>query len=293
MSGRKANFGRKKTTVFDVVNVLIMLLLIAGFIFPFWLLVTASFSENVLLEKNGFSVAFQGFTFEAYKFVFDASDVFFHSIFITILTSCTTVALSLIACVSAGYVLSRKYLKGLKFLNVLVMIPMFFSGGMIPTYLVIRGIGIYNTIWALILPAVTSTYNILLIRNYFYGLGNSLEEAAHIDGANDLQILVRIFVPLSVPVMITVGFMTFVGRWNSWLASLLYLSAGNKNLWTLQYVLRQILTDQKAIFGNIDGAPLRSAQNAGIMISVLPLLIIAPVIQKFFVRGITAGAVKG
>ena len=293
MKGGQVNCDKKKISAFDVINVAIMLLLMAIFLFPFWMLLTASLSENALLEKNGFSIAFQGFTFEAYKFVFDASDVFFHSIFVTILTSTATVILSLMSCVAMGYVLSRKYLKARKALNVYVMIPMFFSGGMIPTYLVIRGIGIYNTVWALILPAVAGTYNILLIRNYFYGLSESLEEAALIDGANDLQILVKIFVPLSVPVMITVGFMTFVGRWNSWLASLLYLSAGNKSLWTLQYVLRQILTDQKAIFGNIDGAPLRSAQNAGIMISVLPLLIIAPVIQKFFVRGVTAGAVKG
>ncbi len=175
---------------------------------------------------------------------------------------------------------------------------MFFSGGTIPTYLLIRGIGIYDTIWALVLPGVVSTYNILLIRNYFYGLPDAMEEAAKIDGASDVDVLTKIFAPLSVPMMCAIGIMTFIGKWNEWLPSLLYLGATHKSLWTAQYVLRQMLRDMQTLFGNAAGgsvvnAPLIASKNAAIVVVVLPLIVMSPVLHKYFVKGLTAGSVKG
>ena len=194
--------------------------------------------------------------------------------------------------------LSKKYLVGRKFFTVIFMITMFFSGGTIPTYLLIRGIGIYDTIWALVLPGVVSTYNILLIRNYFYGLPDAMEEAAKIDGASDVDVLTKIFAPLSVPMMCAIGIMTFIGKWNEWLPSLLYLGATHKSLWTAQYVLRQMLRDMQTLFGNAAGgsvvnAPLIAAKNAAIVVVVLPLIVMSPVLHKYFVKGFTAGSVKG
>ena len=289
---------KKKISAFDIINYSLMILLMAAFVIPFWIIIAASVSDNGALQAEGISLQIKRFTFEAYKFLFTMNDIFIRSIGVSFLTSLMTALLSVAVCTLAAYVLSKKYLVGRKFFTVIFMITMFFSGGTIPTYLLIRGIGIYDTIWALVLPGVVSTYNILLIRNYFYGLPDAMEEAAKIDGASDVDVLTKIFAPLSVPMMCTIGIMTFIGKWNEWLPSLLYLGATHKSLWTAQYVLRQMLRDMQTLFGNAAGgsvvnAPLIAAKNAAIVVVVLPLIVMSPVLHKYFVRGLTSGSVKG
>ena len=289
---------KKKIGAFDIINYSLMILLMASFVIPFWIIIAASVSDNGALQAEGISLKIKGFTFEAYKFLFTMNDIFIRSIGVSFLTSLLTALLSVAVCTLAAYVLSKKYLVGRKFFTVIFMITMFFSGGTIPTYLLIRGIGIYDTIWALVLPGVVSTYNILLIRNYFYGLPDAMEEAAKIDGASDVDVLTKIFAPLSVPMMCAIGIMTFIGKWNEWLPSLLYLGATHKSLWTAQYVLRQMLRDMQTLFGNAAGgsvvnAPLIAAKNAAIVVVVLPLIVMSPVLHKYFVRGLTSGSVKG
>ena len=289
---------KKKIYVFDVVNGIIMSLLVLVFIIPFWIILTASLSKNSELQVNGVSIFFQGFTFEGYRFLFGMSDIFLRSLGVSLLTSFVSSVLSVVVCTLAAYVLSKKYLVGRKFFNVFLMITMFFSGGTIPLYLVIRSVGIYDSVWALILPGVASTYSILLMRNYFYGLPAALEEAAQLDGASDLALLWHVFVPLSLPMMFTIGIMTFIGKWNEWLPSLLYLGATNKKLSTAQYVLRQMLRDMQSLYGSsssgsISNAPLISAKNAGIVAVVLPLIIVSPILHKYFSAGLTVGSVKG
>lgn len=289
---------KKKIGAFDIINYSLMILLMAAFVIPFWIIIAASVSDNGTLQAEGISLQIKRFTFEAYKFLFTMNDIFIRSIGVSFLTSLMTALLSVAVCTLAAYVLSKKYLVGRKFFTVIFMITMFFSGGTIPTYLLIRGIGIYDTIWALVLPGVVSTYNILLIRNYFYGLPDAMEEAAKIDGASDVDVLTKIFAPLSVPMMCAIGIMTFIGKWNEWLPSLLYLGATHKSLWTAQYVLRQMLRDMQTLFGNAAGgsvvnAPLIAAKNAAIVVVVLPLIVMSPVLHKYFVKGLTAGSVKG
>ena len=289
---------KKKIGAFDIINYSLMILLMASFVIPFWIIIAASVSDNGTLQAEGISLQIKRFTFEAYKFLFTMNDIFIRSIGVSFLTSLLTALLSVAVCTLAAYVLSKKYLVGRKFFTVIFMITMFFSGGTIPTYLLIRGIGIYDTIWALVLPGVVSTYNILLIRNYFYGLPDAMEEAAKIDGASDVDVLTKIFAPLSVPMMCAIGIMTFIGKWNEWLPSLLYLGATHKSLWTAQYVLRQMLRDMQTLFGNAAGgsvvnAPLIASKNAAIVVVVLPLIVMSPVLHKYFVKGLTAGSVKG
>lgn len=289
---------KKKIGAFDIINYSLMILLMASFVIPFWIIIAASVSDNGALQAEGISLQIKGFTVEAYKFLFTMNDIFIRSIGVSFLTSLLTALLSVAVCTLAAYVLSKKYLVGRKFFTVIFMITMFFSGGTIPTYLLIRGIGIYDTIWALVLPGVVSTYNILLIRNYFYGLPDAMEEAAKIDGASDVDVLTKIFAPLSVPMMCAIGIMTFIGKWNEWLPSLLYLGATHKSLWTAQYVLRQMLRDMQTLFGNAAGgsvvnAPLIASKNAAIVVVVLPLIVMSPVLHKYFVKGLTAGSVKG
>lgn len=277
-----------------IISVLFSLL----FILPFWMILVSSLSENSRLQAEGVSLWFKGFSLAGYKFVFSMNDTFLRSLWFSLWTATLSAALSTVVCVLAAYALSKKTFVGRKVLNFFIMFTMFFSGGQIPTYLVIRGIGIYDTPWALILPGVASAYSIMLVRNFFYGIPVSLDEAARLDGASDLQILLKVYTPLSKTIGFTIFFTTFVAKWNQWLPSLLYAGAQNKRMWTVQYVLNQIINDAQSIFGNSVGggtvstAPLIAATNAAIVIVILPLIILSPLVQRFFVHGAAAGAVK-
>lgn len=289
---------RKKIAAFDVFNGVLMVILGLVFLLPFWMLLTASLSDNTLLTSQGISLWFRGFSFDGYKFIFQVSDLFLRSILNSVIVSFSYSILSVVLSTGAAYVLAKKDLPFRKILNTYFMIPMFFGGGLIPLYLVIRQVHIYDTVWALILPSCVRISNVLLLRNYFYGIPSSLYEASELDGANQFQILVRIFIPLAVPMMLTIGMIMFVIRWNDWLDTLMYFGATNRTWWTIQYVLRQILVDMQALYGgsgggSIVGAPIITAKNAATVIAVVPLIALSPIMHKYYMKGMTAGAVKG
>lgn len=289
---------KKKDIAFGCANGAVMVLLSAMFIIPFLLIISASLTRNTYLQAEGVSLLIHGFNLEGYKYLFSMSDLFIRSIFFTLGLAFLVAALNMIVATLAAYALSKHYLVGRRFLSFVIFCAGMFNGGMIPTYLVIRGIGIYDTMWALVLPSVAGSYNMLLMRNYFYGIPASLEDAAKIDGAGDLQVLVKTYLPLSMPMMFTIGLMSFVGRWNGWMDSLLYLGANSENLWTIQYVLQQMLTDMQSLFGSTSStslttAPLLQIENAAIVITAIPLVLLSPLLQKFFTRGLTAGGEKG
>lgn len=267
------------------------------FIYPFLLILVSSFTNNIELQGKGYSLFPEQYSVEGYSYIFRVSDLFLRSLGNTVFISIVTVIISVTVSLLTAYVLSKKYLPGVKFFTALFLITLFFGGGTIPTYLVIRTIGIYDTYWALILPSVCNTFNIILIRSYFYSLPAALEEAAKIDGANDLQVLLRIFLPLSVPIVATIAFFVLVGRWNGWMDALLYLQPGNTDKWPIQYVVRQMLEDMQSLMGGNASSseliPVLSAQCAGTVIAVAPLIVSFPFLQKFFLRGIMLGSVKG
>lgn len=284
---------KHKVYAFDVVNVIIMIILTAVFLLPFWMIVATSLSSNGELLKHGAGIVIRGFTFEGYKFLFQMSDIFVRSLINSVVVSFVSSILAVFVCTLAAYALSVKSLPGRKILNVFFMIPMFFGGGTIPTYLVIRGIGIYNTIWALILPGVAGSYYIVLMRNFFYSVSPALSEAARIDGAGYFTITRKIFMPLAVPMMLTIGLIHFVGKWNDYMSSILYLDTNNKQLWMSQYVLQQMLTQIGSVFSLSADAPVTAAKNAGMVVVILPLVAMSPILQKYYVRGLMEGAVKG
>lgn len=284
---------KHKVYAFDVVNVIIMIILTAVFLLPFWMIVATSLSSNGELLKHGAGIVIRGFTFEGYKFLFQMSDIFVRSLINSVVVSFVSSILAVFVCTLAAYALSVKSLPGRKILNVFFMIPMFFGGGTIPTYLVIRGIGIYNTIWALILPGIAGSYYIVLMRNFFYSVSPALSEAARIDGAGYFTITRKIFMPLAVPMMLTIGLIHFVGKWNDYMSSILYLDTNNKQLWMSQYVLQQMLTQIGSVFSLSADAPVTAAKNAGMVIVILPLVAMSPILQKYYVRGLMEGAVKG
>ncbi len=289
----------KSDRAFDIVNGLIIAILCATFILPFWMMIISSFTEEISLRVNGYKLFPSAFSAAGYEYIFSSSDynilrAIINSVIISVSGTVLSVAVSLIT----AYALSKKYVVGIKGINVFYIITMFFAGGTIPLYLVIRGIGLYDTIWALIIPSMFSLYHIILVRSYFYSLPAALEEAAMIDGANDFKILVSVFLPISVPMVLTIAFFMFVDRWNSWMDALLYLgqSEKSKSLRPLQFVLKQILENSENS-GGLDGSaaitPVLSAKSAAVVIAIAPLLAIFPIIQRYFVNGITIGAVKG
>ncbi len=289
----------KGDRVFDIFNALIIILLCITFILPFWMMIISSFTEEISLRVNGYKLFPAAFSTAGYKYIFSADEYnILRAILNSLIISVSGTVLSVTVSLITAYALSKKYVVGIKGLNIFYMITMFFAGGTIPLYLVIRNIGLYDTMWALIIPGMFSLYHIILVRSYFYSLPAALEEAAMIDGANDFQVLVKIFLPISVPMVLTIAFFMFVDRWNSWMDALLYLgqSERSKSLRPLQFVLKQIL-ENSGTSGGLDGSsaitPVLSAKSAAVVIAIAPLLAIFPVIQKYFVDGITIGAVKG
>lgn len=289
----------KSDRAFDIVNGLIIAILCVTFILPFWMMIISSFTEEISLRVNGYKLFPSAFSAAGYEYIFSSSDynilrAIINSVIISVSGTVLSVAVSLIT----AYALSKKYVVGIKGINVFYIITMFFAGGTIPLYLVIRGIGLYDTIWALIIPSMFSLYHIILVRSYFYSLPAALEEAAMIDGANDFKILVSVFLPISVPMVLTIAFFMFVDRWNSWMDALLYLgqSEKSKSLRPLQFVLKQILENSEnsgGLGGSAAITPVLSAKSAAVVIAIAPLLAIFPIIQRYFVNGITIGAVKG
>ena len=203
----------KSDRAFDIVNGLIIAILCVTFILPFWMMIISSFTEEISLRVNGYKLFPSAFSAAGYEYIFSSSDynilrAIINSVIISVSGTVLSVAVSLIT----AYALSKKYVVGIKGINVFYIITMFFAGGTIPLYLVIRGIGLYDTIWALIIPSMFSLYHIILVRSYFYSLPAALEEAAMIDGANDFKILVSVFLPISVPMVLTIAFFMFVDR---------------------------------------------------------------------------------
>lgn len=290
---------KKSTRLFDYINYAIIGILCITFILPFWMMISSAFTDEISLRVNGYQLWPTAWSVAGFKYIFTSDEydiirAIFNSLIISVGGTALSVAVSLIT----AYALSKKYVVGIKWVNVFYMITMFFAGGTIPLYLVVRALKLYDTIWALIIPSLFNLYHIILVRSYFYSLPAALEEAAMIDGANDFQILVRVFLPISVPMVLTIAFFMFVDRWNSWMDALLYLgqSEASKSLRPLQFVLKSILENTTAS-GSLDNSfeitPVLSAKSAAVVIAITPLLAIFPIIQKYFVDGITIGAVKG
>ena len=203
-------------------------------------------------------------------------------------------ALSMFLYVIAAYPLSKKYLPNRRFWIFFIIFTMYFSGGMIPNYLLINNwLKLSNTIWALILPPAMSAYNLIIVRNFFESIPDSLEESARIDGARETTVLFKIVVPLSMPVLATVSLWCIVGHWNAWYDCMLYIRDDTK--YVLQYTLQRILLDGQVQDLDHIGTKVNTEtmKMASIVVSILPIMIIYPFVQKYFTKGVMIGAVKG
>jgi putative aldouronate transport system permease protein len=269
---------------------------------PFILLFVSSFTDENSLIKNGYSFFPDKWSFEAYKYLVEKWDVIGRAYGITFTVTVIGTISCLIITAMLAYPLSRPDLKGRKVFTFLVVFTMLFNGGLVPSYLLYtKYIVIKNTIWALIIPRLLlNGFNIILMKSYFENsIPSALIESAKIDGAGEYRIFYKIILPLSLPIMATVGLMSGLAYWNDWNNGLIYITDTRLN--SIQLVLNQMITNIQALATSDLGSnstsntplPSTSVRMAIAVVAVLPVLIAYPFFQKFFVKGITVGAVKG
>lgn len=287
----KRSFGER---IFSVFNYFLLIVLAVITLYPFLYVVFASVSEPAkLLLTNGFLLKPAGFTWAAYESVFAEASLFSgyaNTIFYTVAGT----ALNMLATVIAAYVLSRDQLMLRRFFTLMFLFTMYFSGGMIPNYLLMQDLHLINTRWAVLLPGLVSTYNMLIMIRGFYSVPASLEESARIDGASHWRVLFSIILPLAKPTAMVIMMYYAVGHWNAWYNAMLYIRDISKR--PLQLYLRKILILNQIAVVNGDSAADEvgmTVQFATIIVAVVPILVIYPFIQKHFVSGIMLGAVKG
>ncbi|MBQ6290522.1 carbohydrate ABC transporter permease [Clostridiales bacterium FE2011] len=294
--GQNATLGSR---IFDVMNYLIVTLIALTTLFPFIYIISASFATEYEITTRPMFIIPQDVTLNAYKFIFSSNKIlqgFRNSIFITV---CGT-AINLFFTVTMAYALSKKRLRGRNFFLNMVIISMFFSGGMIPGYIIIANVlNLKNTFWAVLLPGAISSYNLMIVKNFFQGIPQELEESAAIDGSTDIGILWKIVLPLSLPVLATFGLFYAVGHWNAYFGAMIYMT-GAKEKWPLQVLLRELIILANGSAGDITNMdpefiqpPEQSVKMAVIVVSTVPIMCVYPFLQKYFVKGVMVGALKG
>lgn len=282
--------------IFGVFNIIILSALLVATLYPCLYVLFASFSEPMEFYRSSkLLIKPAGFSLVSFKAVFENSLIwtgYANTIFYTVVgTFC-----SVLATVIAAYCLSRKDLRGKNIITMAMVFTMYFSGGMIPNFLVVRSLKLLDTRAAMIIPGLISTYNFIIVLTYFKGLPESLEEAAIIDGANEWTVLFKILLPLSKPVVSVIALYYMVGIWNNFMSALLYINSDSK--YPLQLVLREILFQGEANAKNLAQvndvqASEETIKYAVMVVSTVPILCVYPFIQKYFVKGVMIGAVKG
>ena len=287
----------RKFTIGDFLIIFILVILCATCVLPFVHLAAKSVSSNTAVMQKAVVLWPIGFNLDAYNSIFQDGTLV-HSFLYSVEVVLIFTVLGMITCTCAAYPLSKKRLKGRAFFTVLLMIPMYFSAGLIPTYLLYKNLNMLNSMWVLILPLIYSSYNMLIMKNYFQStIPDTLEEAAFLDGASNFQILFRIVLPLSLPIIATLSLFYAVGRWNSYADNKYYIT--KEALKMIQYKLYQLVASateaQTATLSEaieVTSTP-EVLQASCIMFATIPIICIYPFLQKYFVKGVMVGAVKG
>lgn len=282
--------------VFEVFNVTILILVVLATLLPFLYVFSISLSSNLEVLSGKVSFYPKGFTTEAYKQIV-AQKNFWLGYKNTIIYTVSGTLVSLFMSTICAYPLSKKHLMGRQPILMFMVFTMYFGGGLIPSYLLIKQLHWINSIWALIIPGSISTYNMLVMKTFFEGIPQSLEEAAAIDGMNQIGILVKIILPLSKPILATMTLFYAVGQWNEWFSALIYLNSDKKYPVTL--FLRNIVMGAQMAVSSGQAVDSSSAtvvpqtlQSATIMLVTIPILCVYPFVQKYFVQGVLIGSIK-
>lgn len=301
LKAKRRNLKVKQNPGDQAVQVVIYVLLgvfAVSTVLPFLYVLAGSFAtEREIIERTFFIIP-REISMNAYRYILDNGEAFRglrNSVFVTIAGT----LINMLFTTSFAYPLARKDFAGRSLLLNLVIVTMVFSGGIIPTFLVIKELHLLNTYWSLFLPGAISAYNMVIVKNFFEGIPKELEEAARMDGCNDLRIFAKIILPLSKPVLASISLFYAVGHWNSYFAPMMYISDPNKEV--IQIVLRRVVllangvaTDGSLLdFGTLGAPPDKAVKMAVTVVSTVPILLVYPFIQKYFTKGVMVGAVKG
>ena len=286
--------------IYHTVSLFVLTLVMLMIIFPIWTVVIASFSDPTELYQKTFLIWPSKITLESYELVFRDSDFLtgmYNSVCYTVVGTLVNVVMN----ICAAYPLSKRDLKGKNFLMLLFTFTMFFSGGIVPTYILIGNLHLLDNFWVMILPSAVSMFNVIVMRTYFQtNIPQELEDAASVDGCTNFRFLIRIVLPLSAPIIVVIALYYGVARWNDYFTAMMYLT--KRSMYPLQLILRDILLQNQA--GNMLNVVTDAAyaermmsrmglKYAVIVISTIPILAIYPFAQKFFSKGIMIGSVKG
>jgi putative aldouronate transport system permease protein len=294
MAREKYRFNTRGGRVFDVVNIVILTVIGLLALFPFAFVIVRSFATEAELASSSFFLWPKQVSFEAYSAIF-STPTFTRALITTILVTAVGTVIQLLLTVTMAYPLAKRDLPGRNLILSGVLFAMLFSGGMIPTFLIVKQLGMLDTYWALILPLAINPFSLIIIKNFFQNLPPELEESAKVDGATELGVFWRIILPLSKPVLATFALFYAVGIWNDFMSPLLYLN--NSSMWTLQMFLQQVTSasDLATAQDNNPGyvPPAQGIKYAVIIVATIPVLIFYPFLQKHFAKGMLIGAVKG
>lgn len=291
MRKKRLNITFGKVFIYGMISLLAFVCL-----YPFLNVIAYSFSGyNAVLSK---AVTFypKDFTLAAYKDILARPQIW-DAMKVTVLITLVGTCLSLTLTICAAYALSRNYLPGRKFISGMILFTMYFGGGIIPTFLVVKGLGMYDSVTSLFIPQAVNVFNFIVMRTFFREFPQSLEEAAKIDGASDIKVLIKIILPLSLPIIATIGLFYAVGYWNNYFDALLYIQSPDK--FTLQLRLRSLLfaneinTQSSSLEGMGTQVMAQSLKMACVAVSTIPILVVYPWLQKYFVKGVMIGSIKG
>ncbi|HIW74922.1 MAG TPA: carbohydrate ABC transporter permease [Firmicutes bacterium] len=287
-----------KVSAFDVVLLVVLGLLALITLYPFYQVLILSVSNTVSYAKHPLYVLPYEFDTLGYRTIFN-DPTFFTSLGVTLFVTIVGTALNMLLSVAGAYALSRKTLIGRNLILSLILFTMLFNGGVIPTYLVVKDLGLVNNIWVMVLPSAISTYYLIIMKNYFVSLPSSLLEAAKLDGANEVTILWRIIIPISMPFIATFFLFYAVERWNEWYQAYLYIN--KTEIQPLQIYLRNVLINMSSNLSSIAKQMMQShtqkvssqaIQMATIVVTTVPILCVYPFVQKHFVKGVMIGGIK-
>lgn len=288
--------------LFNMFNVIIMLLICVVTLYPYLNQLAISLNDGMDTMMGGITIFPRKFTVESYRTVF-ANRNFLNAVFISVTRVLLSTSLSLIVVFSAAYGLTRKSLKFRREITLFLMIPAYISAGVIPGYMLLRYLGLINNYWVYILPSAFVFYNMVIIRSFLQEIPVSIEESAKIDGANDIQIMYKVIAPLSMPVLATVALWISVGAWNDWTTTLMYVT--DSDLFPLQYLMMRLVKESetaqqmalqasmsKGSQVNISRPTSESVKAATLILTTLPIVMVYPFLQKYFIKGVVLGAVK-
>ena len=297
--GSSRRFSVGKTNAFDVFNIIFFIVLGFIMVYPIWSVLMTSLITPSEAAGRFFIPWPRNPTLHWYRFIF-ITDRFPRSFLITTVVTVASTLYTLILTSTFSYALTKKTVPGYKLFVTMITITMFFGGGLIPYFMLMRDLQLVNTLWPMIIGSI-GFFNFVMIRAFISQIPEGLEESATIDGANELTIFFRIIIPLSVPILAVVTLWTAVGNWNAWFGSVLYLPR-RPDLHVLQHVLRQLLVDNATIEGadvefrrQFEGVHIwmGGVQNAAVIVATVPILVVYPFLQKYFVKGIYLGSMKG